>query len=566
MGKCLKVFLAGACCAVGGVGLGAEDPTFASPAVTNVAVFSVSVTNAVTFGVATTNLAPNMESPMASNAVALAQAMKALPTEAETNLIRRAALDAVANAVKAVRDTADKSAAAERARRISTRTFKLNHVQAEDVAEKFNNTWSGDFGLTWKLGKIAQAFPEANVVMVTAPGAILDACEKVIADVDIEPMQVYIEARFVELGTTAMHKLGIDWSMFEGMKGTATMGAGINGYNVGKGVEEYTRTVLDANGTTSYKLAGGTTTGTSKAFKGDSDGSISHFSGTLDFSEMYLVLSALERENDTRIFSNPRIIVASGRKAVVDMTTKYPNITVAAKRTSNSNSDSIDLDMKMAAIPGEDKFMFAKEAFFSWGIQLEVTPRVGPNGQISVSIVPTISSQSDWVTAGAADTNYKKSDNIGSYSARYPVIDVQRLVTDFAMRSGTTAVIGGLSRTVEEQVDSGIPWLRDCPWLGPRLFGGKSRQKVQKEIIVFVTVGLAEPGMLPTDVGLPKNAVLGREYVDDKRREPGDRRNGAAGVTSLDLRPLEEQAADPAWTNRAEKVESRFPLPFTKKK
>ena len=566
MGKFLKVSLAGVCCLMGGVGLGVEDPTFASPAVTNVAVFSVSVTNAVTFGVAATNLAPKMESPAASNAVALAQAIKALPTEAETNLIRRAALDAVANAVKAVRDTADKSAAAEKARRISTRTFKLNHVQADDVAEKFNNTWSGDFGLTWKLGKIAQAFPEANVVMVTAPGAILDACEKVIADVDVEPMQVYIEARFVELGTTAMHKLGIDWSMFEGMKGTATMGAGINGYNVGKGVEEYTRTIVDANGTTSYKLAGGTTTGTTKAFKGDSDGSISHFSGTLDFSEMYVVLSALERENDTRIFSNPRIIVASGRKAVVDMTTKYPNVTVAAKRTSNSNSDSIDLDMKMSAIPGEDKFMFAKEAFFSWGIQLEVTPRVGPNGQINVSIVPTISSQSDWVTAGASDTNYKKSDNIGSYSAKYPVIDVQRLVTDFAMRSGTTAVIGGLSRTVEEQVDSGIPWLRDCPWLGTRLFGGKSRQKVQKEIIVFVTVGLAEPGMLPADVGLPKNAVLGREYVDDKRREPGDRRNGAAGVTSLDLRPLEEQAADPAWTNRVEKTEARFPLPFTKKK
>jgi len=127
-------------------------------------------------------------------------------------------------------------------------------------------------------------------------------------------------------------------------------------------------------------------------------------------------------------------------------------------------------------------------------------------------------------------------------------------------------VIGGLSRTVEEQVDSGIPWLRDCPWLGNKLFGGKSRQKVQKEIIVFVTVGLAEPGALPPDIGLPKNAVLGREYVDDKRREPGDRRSGAAGVTSLDLRALEEQAADPAWTNRVEKTETRFPVPFTKKK
>ena len=450
---------------------------------------------------------------------------------------------------------------------ISTRTFRLAHADAAEVAEKFNATWPGDFGVGIKIAKIAQAFPEANKVMVTAPGAVLDACEEVIREIDVAPQQVYIEARFVELSSTALHKLGIDWSMLEGMKGTATLGAGINGHNVGKGVEEFSHTGVDGSGTTSYKISGGTTTGTSKAFKGDSDGSISHFNGTLDFSQMYLVMSALERENDTRIFSNPRIIVASGRKATVDMTTKYPNVTVAAKRTSNSNSDSLDLDMKMAAIPGEDKFMFAKEAFFSWGIELEVTPRVGTNGLISVSIVPTISSQTDWVTAGASDTSNKgKDNNIGSYSARYPVIDVQRLVTDFVMEDGSTAVIGGLSKTTEEQMDSGIPLLRDIPWIGDTLFGGQSRQKVQKEILVFVTVGFANPGTLKKDVGLPKNAVLGREYTDGFRKEPGDRRSGVAGVTSLDLRSIEDQSADPAWTNREEKMEIRFPLPFTKRK
>ena len=454
-----------------------------------------------------------------------------------------------------------------RKRRIATRTFLLAHANAAEVAERFNATWPGDFGIGIKIAKIAQAFPEANKVMVTAPGVILDACAEVIREIDVAPQQVYIEARFVELSSTALHKLGIDWSMLEGMKGTATLGGGINGHNVGKGVEEYSRTVVDSSGTTSYKISGGTTSGTAKSFKGDSDGSISHFNGTLDFSQMYLVMSALERENDTRIFSNPRIIVASGRKATVDMTTKYPNVTVAAKRTSNSNSDSLDLDMKMAAIPGEDKFMFAKEAFFSWGIELEVTPRVGTNGLINVSIVPTISSQTDWVTAGASDTSDRRADsNIGSYSAKYPVIDVQRLVTDFVMVDGATAVIGGLSRTTEEQMDSGIPLLRDIPWLGNKLFGGKSRQKVQKEILVFVTVGFANPGMLRKDVGLPKNAVLGREYTDGFRKEPGDRRNGVAGVTSLDLRSIENQAADPAWTNRDEKSEFRFPLPFTKRK
>ena len=79
-----------------------------------------------------------------------------------------------------------------RLRRIATRTFKLAHVDAEEVAAKFNDTWSGDFGIGVKLVKIAQAFPEANTVMVTAPGVILDSCERVVREIDIEPMQVYI--------------------------------------------------------------------------------------------------------------------------------------------------------------------------------------------------------------------------------------------------------------------------------------------------------------------------------------------------------------------------------------
>ena len=405
--------------------------------------------------------------------------------------------------------------------------------------------------------------------MVTAPGVILDTCEKVIQDIDVAPRQVYIEARFVELGNTAMHRLGIDWTMLEGMTARGNMGVGVDTYNIGKGVQNYSKTTGGGQyENTSYSLVGGTVSSASSSFKGSSDGSISHFTGTLDFDQMSLTLSALERENDIRVFSNPKIIVASGRKAVVDMTTKYPNVTIAAKKTINNNNESVDLDMKMAAIPGEDSLMFAKEAFFSWGLSLEVTPRVTTNGVVSVSIVPTISALTSdsanlggqFVTAGTASN--AKSD---TYSSRYPIIDVQRLVTDFSMKSGQTAVIGGLSRTTEEQVDSGIPWLRDWPWIGNKLFGGKSRQKVQKEILVFVTVGLVEAESLAKDVGLPKNAVLGKEYIDDIRQEPGDRKDGVAGVSSLDLRSLEAQAADPQRTNRTEKAEVKFPLPFSKK-
>ena len=439
-------------------------------------------------------------------------------------------------------------------RRISTRVFRLEHANAEEVAERFNATWSGDFGVTWKVSKIAQAFPEANAVMVTAPALILDACAEAIRQIDVEVPQVYIEARFVELSNNASHKLGIDWQMLDGMGGTIKLGGGIQHSRLGSAVTDYSRVQSDGKTTTSYGLSGG---------KG-ADGDITYFNGTLDFTEMTMVLRALESSEDARTFSNPKIIVSSGKKAIVDMTQKYPNVKISAKRTtSGGGADSLDLDMQMAAIPGEDKFMFAKEAFFSWGIQLEVTPRVGTNGLINVMIVPTISDCSEYVTAG---TEGDTSGSTGTYSAKYPVINVQRLVTEFNLASETTAVIGGLSRTIERQVDNGIPWLRDWPWIGPLLFGSKVRVKEQREIIVFVTVGLIDPNALKRDAGLPKNAVLGRQYVEGLKLEPGDKpRKNMEGIESLDLRPLSEQALDPLATNTVERMSfiDRY-MPFSR--
>ena len=501
--------------------------------------------------VAPDNIAPQgVDEASLSNAVIVAAAaaraaeeVRAAAAERERAEARKADAEAKAEAkkaaeeaeAKAAREKAEAEAKAEASlarRRISTRMFQLQHASAEEVAEKLNTTWSGDFGVAWKINKMAIAFPESNSVMVTAPAVVLEACEQVVNAVDVEPMQVYIEARFVELSDNVYHDIGIDWSMLEGMKGAVSLGGGIQQNRLGKGVANYKRTLPDG---TSYTLSGSELTG-------GSDGEITYFNGTLDFSQMYVVLNALEGNQDARIFSNPKIIVSSGRKATVDMTTKYPNVKLSAKRTTNSGGDSLDLDMQMAAIPGEDKMMFAKESFFSWGISLDVTPRIGTNGLINVSIVPTISSQNGWVDAGTSSSDTES----GTISARYPVIEVQRLVTEFAMASGTTAVIGGLSRTVEEQVDTGIPVLSSIPWIGPRIFGSSTRKKLQKEIIVFVTVGLVDPMDMRKDAGLPKNAILGRQYTKGQKLEPGDRpERNLEGIGSLDLRSLEDQAKDP---------------------
>lgn len=471
----------------------------------------------------------------------------------------KAEMQAAAEKAKEEAKVAAQEAKAERKenlRQIDTRIFRLNHASAQEVADKFNEMWNGEFGQNWKVTKMAVAFHESNAVMITAPRIILEACERMVQKLDVEAQQVYIEARFVELSNNASHKLGIDWQMLDGMKGSLALDAGWNERKM--------------DGVTTYDSSTGKyTIDSSAAEQGTKSANLSYVNGTIGMSELYLILRALESSEDAKVFSNPKIIVSSGKKAKVDMTEKYPNVTISAKRTTSGSSDSLDLSMNMAAIPGEDKFMFAKEAFFSWGIELEVTPRISTNGLINVSIVPTISSQTDWVTSGASDTSEKDS-NAGTYSSKYPVINVQRLITEFNMASETTAVIGGLSKTVERQVDNGIPFLRDIWWIGPRLFGSKVRVKEQKEILVFVTVGLINPHKMKADAGLPKNAVLGRQYTRGQRLEPGDRPQTTLfeGVGSLDLRSMEEQAKDPLpeAKNDDGSFMSSIPKPFTKDK
>lgn len=477
--------------------------------------------------------------------------VKAAAEKAAKDAADAAAKAAVEKAAQALTDAkaAREEAKAERKEsqgRIETRIFKLNHASAAEVAANFNAMWNGDFGANWKVTKMAVAFPESNSLMVTAPRLILDACEKSISELDVEAQQVYIEARFVELSNNASHKLGIDWSMLDGMKGTLGINAGYNERKM--------------EGVSSYNSVDNSYTLSSSANAGSQSANLSHVNATLGMSDLYVVLRALEASEDARTFSNPKIIVSSGKKATVDMTTKYPNVTVAVKRTINDSTQSIDLDMKMATIPGEDSLMFAKEAFFSWGISLEVTPRISTNGLINVTIVPTISS----LDTSIERSGFIQSSDTSGTSSKYPVINVQRLLTEFNMASGTTAVIGGLSRTVESQIDSGIPWLRDWWWIGPRLFGSKQRVKEQKDIIVFVTVGLVDPRKIEKDAGLPKNAVLGRQYTEDIRREPGDRRRHVEGIQSLDLRPLEEQYSDPRRTNRVHRATIDTYLPFQK--
>lgn len=414
---------------------------------------------------------------------------------------------------------------------IKSHMFELAYAEAKEVAANFNRTWRGQAQTNgnWSVGEIAVPFVEANSVMVTAPEPIIEACSRMIERIDRKPRQLYVEARFVELRNSAEFNMGLDWSSLAGFGVTAQGGAVISRQEIPDNISEYTQ---------EYKSG---SRGASESFKFTHGGTADngYFYGTLTSDQMRLVLRAFQSNQDIKTFSNPKVIVTSGKEAVVDMTKKRPNVTLSAKRVLNGSNNTLDVDARLTEIPGQDKLMFAREAFFSWGVTLSVTPRALTNGLINVSIVPTISSSSETVKIEVSDVE----DAIPM--SEFPIIDIQRIVTEFTLKHGQTAVIGGLSRTAEVEVDNGIPYLRSIPWIGDKLFGSKTRRKEQREIIVFVTVGMSEPDNVASDAGLPKNAVLGRSYVNGERQEPGDRSSTAVdGIKSLDMRDLDARRGE----------------------
>ena len=434
-----------------------------------------------------------------------------------------------------------------------TRAYPLNHASCDELSRLFNSTYATKNAQGVPLHPVATSFPGANVVVVTATEKVLRDCETIIKAVDKPVQQVYIEARFIELSNEAMRKLGLDWSSLESWGASVK---GLNGgweYNNGRVGNYWSRLTADTTSGSDSSSEGSSSTSHSvtKTYEGvyptainAADGAnrsansmawrnARGFSGQLSVDDFRLAMSAFEQLGEGRIFSNPKIIVSNGKEAKVDMTTKYPNVTIDSNFTGQ-NQNSLSVSTKLEVIPGEDKQMFAKEAFFSWGIMLTVKPRIAPDGLINVEIIPTISDCTGYVNVQSnqeSDTPYTK----------YPIIEVKRLTTDFTMMDGATAVIGGLSKTIEEDVDTGIPYLRKIPWIGRKLFGWTKRVKDQKEIVVFVTVGIADPKALPQDIGLPKNAVMGREYVDGTRLEPGDRAGAADQAGRLDFTPLDDR-------------------------
>ncbi len=162
------------------------------------------------------------------------------------------------------------------------------------------------------------------------------------------------------------------------------------------------------------------------------------------FGDLMLNLQALAKQNLAHIISNPVVTTTDNREANILVGQKIPLI--VADEAGNAI-------VQLTTI----------------GILLRVTPHINSPERITLDVHNEVSDLSSQATVqGGIIINTSESD------------------TRVLVENGETAIIGGLIRSVESELQTGVPILKDIPLLGG-LFRSDSKTHQNRELVVFVT-------------------------------------------------------------------------------
>jgi type IV pilus assembly protein PilQ len=395
--------------------------------------------------------------------------------------------------------------------RVST-TLKLNYAKVADVAVLVTSVLGKDGSVT--------PFAAANSIVINASAIKAAEVRKIVEGLDRPRAQVAIETKILQLSEGASKKLGIDWKSLDGYTIRANGNANYNrdgsknrtsGSTTTRAYDQFGNevpmldhyeTITTPSGDISVPIYKPTTITTDRDSKDSTV--LRGLSAVLSPNEFSIMLSMLEGSSGTKMVSNPKVLVANEEKAIIKMAQDEPNLKTSVTRsTVQGQSDQYTTELD------------SSRPFFTYGITMEVTPRINTASNITVVIKPELSSKVDTKVA---------ADGLNTF----PIIEKKSVETIFSLSDGRTAAIGGLIENVDTDVKSKVPLLGDIPWLGEWFFSYKSRVKSQKEILIFVTISIVDPQSNAETMQLPSESTLYQKHYQPKGAQMRDETNTVA--------------------------------------
>jgi len=297
---------------------------------------------------------------------------------------------------------------------VQTRAFALNYAKAQDLLVPLlssNGVVSNNPAPRLLSGRgSALVDVRTNQLFVTDVADRLAQVALLIERIDIPQRQVLIEARIIEASDSFSRSLGVRLS--RGDNNTRLLNLPAMGLQ-GQDAATLALTLFDP-------------------------------ARTLRLS---MELSALEAEGLGKVVASPRLVTADQAKAVIEQGTELP--------------------YQVSAGNGATSIAFRKA-----NLRLEVTPRITPEGSITM------------------DLDVHK-DSVGQSTPAGFAIDTKHVSTQVRVDDGGTVMIGGIYETSDNQNLAGVPGLRDLPGVG-WLFGNRSNKRSKQELLIFLS-----PKMLP---------------------------------------------------------------------
>ena len=114
-----------------------------------------------------------------------------------------------------------------------------------------------------------------------------------------------------------------------------------------------------------------------------------------------------------------------------------------------------------------------------FGVRLEFTPVILPNGNIHLTVAPEVST-----------LDFADAVTVSGFTI--PAISTRKAETEFELQDGQSFVIAGLIDNRVTNIGNKVPGLGDIPILG-NFFKSKSLQKSNSELMVLCTVHRISP-------------------------------------------------------------------------
>jgi len=221
----------------------------------------------------------------------------------------------------------------------------------------------------------------------------------------------------------------------------------------------------------------------------------------IDGDNLEFMIRALSRKTGSDLLSSPRLTVLSGKTASIVVAqellypTRYGDIQLPAPGGSREGSVST---IAIAAGTPQDFLMR------NVGVEMEVTPTVEDNDNISLLLEPKVTEFEGFVEYGGPSVAVGGDGTVVTVPSGFfqPVFSTREVRTEVTIYDGATVVIGGLVREEVKDFEDKVPILGDIPFLG-RLFRSSGETAQKRNLMIFVTANLISPGGSPGRQQLP---------------------------------------------------------------